>query len=36
VVEIGAVELKQSYFVTTGSETRYVKPWWRIARAVVA
>lgn len=36
VVDIGAVELKQSYFVTTGSETRYVKPWWRIARAVVA
>jgi methyltransferase (TIGR00027 family) len=36
VIDIGAEELKQSYFTATGSERRYVKPWWRIARAVVA
>jgi methyltransferase (TIGR00027 family) len=36
VVDIGADELKQSYFTTTDSRRRYVKPWWRIAQAVVA
>jgi methyltransferase (TIGR00027 family) len=36
VIDIGAVELKQKYLVAAGSEARYVKPWWRIARAVVA
>jgi methyltransferase (TIGR00027 family) len=36
VIDIGAEELKRTYFATTDSETRYVKPWWRIARAVVA
>jgi methyltransferase (TIGR00027 family) len=36
VIDIGAAELKQRYFVAKRSESRYVKPWWRIARAVVA
>jgi methyltransferase (TIGR00027 family) len=35
VVDVGALELKQSYFTAPGGEARYVKPWWRIARAVV-
>jgi methyltransferase (TIGR00027 family) len=35
VADIGAAELKESYFAPVGGEARYVKPWWRIARAVV-
>lgn len=36
VVDVGAPELRQSYFAKIDSDTRYVKPWWRIARASVA
>lgn len=36
VIDIGAVELRQKYFVALDNERRYVKPWWRIACAVVA